>query len=253
MALQHDSPTPLYIQLKEYLQMQIQTGEYAVDARLPSERELAKLHHVSRMTARQALQALAQEGFTYTRVGKGTFVNAPRIDQELHALTSFSEDMQGRGMSASSRVLKASSQAADRDTANHLRIEPGTEVVVLRRVRLADGEPLALETAHLPHHLCPDILSKHDFSTESLYAVLRSIYGWVLVWADQLIQARLPGEAECDVLAIGAQMPVLAITRVTFAEGDRPVEFVRSVYRGDQYQLHAVLISDLDRNSTVTE
>lgn len=241
MTLLHDSPVPLYLQIKDLLLKQIETGAYTIGARLPSERELAQRYQVSRMTARQALQQLAQEGVTHSRVGKGTFVSAPKIKQELRALTSFSEDMRQRGLHPSSRVLLAELRPADNTIAQRLTIGPGTEIVVLSRVRLADAEPMAIETSHIPHALCPDLLARFDFSQASLYDVLRREYGWELVWADQVIETRLPQEAECEALAINRRTPVLSLTRVTYNAQDHPIEFVRSLYRGDQYQLRVIL------------
>lgn len=241
MELQPDSPTPLYIQIRDYLRMQIQTGVYAVGSRLPSERELADRLNVSRMTARQALQALTQEGLAYSKVGKGTYVSPTKIDQDLQTLVSFSEECRRLNLIPSSRVLKATVQPADRSVAERLQIAPGTEIVLLKRIRLANGKPLALETAHLDHHLCPNILQKHDFNHESLYEVLREEYGWALVWAEQIIEARLPNATERQLLSLNQETPVLSIIRVTFSKQDRPIEFVTSVYRGDQYHLHTVL------------
>ncbi len=234
-----DPSTPLYTQIKDHLHAQIQQGIYAPGARLPSERELALEFGVSRMTARQALQELIQDGLAYSRVGKGTFVCPPKID--LTVLTSFSEESRQRGMTPGSRVLKAALAPADAATARWLQIAPGTEIVVLTRLRLANDRPLAIETAHLDHRLCPAILDRHDFARESLYEVLRQQYGWVMVWADQIIEARQPTHEECHLLEMDRQIPVLGLTRVTYDRQDRPIEFVTSVYRGDQYRLHAVL------------
>lgn len=239
--LQHESSVPLYIQIKELLQKQIESGEYTAGSRLPSERELAQRYVVSRMTARQALRALAQDGVTYSRVGKGTFVSTPKINQELHALTSFSEDMRQRGITPSSRVLSAELHPAGAEIAARLHLLPGTETVVLKRVRLADNRPLALEMTHLPHRLCPGLLERHDFERDSLYEVLRREYGWTLVWADQVIETRLPEESECTALDLDEKTPVLKFTRVTFNDQSQPVEFVHSVYRGDQYRLRTIL------------
>lgn len=241
MTLHHDSPVPLYVQIKDLLQTQIETGAYVIGQRLPSERELAQRFNVSRMTARQALQSLAQEGLTSSRVGKGTFVSPPRINQELRTLTSFSEDMRERGMAPNSRVVRAEVVQADREIAGRLHIPPKSEIVLLSRVRLADDQPLALETTHIPTAQFPGLLDHHDFSRESLYDVLQADYGCHLVWADQMIQACMPSEAEREALNLDARTPVLRLARVTYNQYDQPVEFVRSVYRGDQYQLRAVL------------
>jgi len=218
VVLQHESAIPLYIQIKELLQNQIESGVFSVGARLPSERELAARYCVSRMTARQALRVLAQEGLTHARVGKGTFVSAPKINHELRALTSFSEDIQQRGLQPSSRVLVAEVRPVGNVMANRLQVAPGSEIVVLSRVRLADRQPLALETTHIPHHLCPRLLERYDFSWMSLYEVLRRDYGLVLVWADQVIETRLPKPHECEALKLDKNVPVLSFTRVTYNE-----------------------------------
>ncbi len=239
MIVNTDSSTPLYTRIKERLQRQIQQGVYEVGAKLPSERDLAQEFGVSRMTARQALQDLAQEGLVYSRVGKGTFVSPPKID--LQTLTSFSEESRLRGITPGSRVLKAELAPADAVVARWLQISPGTEIVVLARIRLANDKPLAIEVAHLDHRLCPDILHRHDFTHESLYEVLRQEYGRTLAWADQIIEARRATHEECQLLEIDRHVPVLSLTRVTYDRQDHPVEFVTSVYRGDQYLLHAVL------------
>ncbi len=243
MPLHHDSTVPLYIQLKEYLREQIESGNYPPGARLPSERDLAREFGVSRMTAREALRLLAQDGFVLARVGKGTFVRDTRINQELRYLTSFTEDILQRGMTPSSRLIQAEIAAADKEIASQLKIAPDAKVVVLSRVRLADDEPIAWEICHLNPRLCPSILDHHDFNKESLYQVLQDQYGFRLVWADQVIGARMPNEAEQQVLRLDNATPVLNLARVTYTGDNVPLEYVRSVYRCDRYQLHIILRS----------
>lgn len=236
-----DSSVPLYIQLKEMLQSAIQDGTFAPGAKLPSERELAERYTVSRMTARQALQLLAREGLTYSRVGKGTYASAPKIPQELQALTSFTEEMARLGMTASSTVIKAEVERAPLDVARHLSLRPGAEIVLLVRVRRANGEPMAVEHTYIDETLCPGLLVGRDFGQMSLYGVLRRDYSLPVVRADQLIDTRMPESWEAELLNIGSLTPVLNIERTTFDADDRPIEFVRSVYRGDKYRFHAVL------------
>ncbi len=236
-----DSSVPLYIQLKEMLQAAIQDGTFAPGSRLPSERELAERYAVSRMTARQALQMLAHDGMTYSRVGKGTYASEPKIPQELQALTSFTEEMARLGMKASSSILKAEVQPASPDVARRLGLLPGANVVLLRRIRRANGEPMALENTTIDYAFCPGLLDGRDFSETSLYDVLRRDYGLSVVRADQLIDTRMPETWEAELLNIGSLTPILNIERSTFDADGRPIEFVRSVYRGDKYRFHAVL------------
>lgn len=236
-----NSATPLYIQIKELLQGQIQSGHFAVGDRLPSERELSEAYNVSRMTARQALQLLQQDGLTRRQVGKGTYVSRPEIDQELRELTSFTEDMAQRGLATHSRVLRAELQPADLDVAGQLGTAPGESTVVLQRIRFAGDKPIALETAHLLHRTCPGILGTHDFAHTSLYQVLLDDYGLHLVWASQVIGARMPERFERDALDLPKRVPVLSLLRVTYDAADRPIEFVRSCYHSERFQLRTEL------------
>lgn len=241
MSLDHGSNVPLYVQLKEHLRMQIEAGVYESGTRLPSEREMAQTFQVSRMTARQALQLLAKDGYISSRVGKGTYVCRPKIAQELGFLTSFTDDIRQRGMSPTSRVIRAALDRASDEVAGHLQVSAGTEIVVLSRVRLANDEPIAWEICHLNHRLCPGILERYDFSRESLYRVLREEFGCHLIWADQWISARIPDKSQRDKLQLDRETPVLSLTRITYADHNQPVEFVRSVYRCDRYQLRTIL------------
>jgi GntR family transcriptional regulator len=241
MQLKQNSSIPLYIQMANYLQRKIDAGVYSTGSKLPSERELSETFNVSRMTARQAVQQLVQRGQAFSKVGKGTFVSPTKIHHELRELTSFTEEMQRRGSRSGSLVLRADKQAADPETTTLLQMPTGEPVIVLQRVRLADNNPLALETAHLNPAYCPDLLINHDFGHESLYRVLREVFHLHLVWANQWIEARLPDTYEQKHLHIQGDDPVLSLTRVTFGENDIPIELVRSVYIGKHYQLRTTL------------
>lgn len=240
MTLHRHHPIPLYQQLQATLRAQIESGRYRTHQRLPSERELSEQYSVSRMTVRQALDALNQAGLIYGKVGKGTFISEPKIDQQLVKLTGFSEEMQRRGQAPSSRVLKAATITATKDVASALQIEIKTRVFSLVRVRLANGAPLAVEYGYLPAHLCPDLLT-HNFSRESLYDVLQNQYGWHLVRAQQTVEARLATDEELKLLELKRPAPILAMERVTMVEQGFPIEYVRSAYRGDRYKFNALL------------
>lgn len=240
MQLRPEAPDPLYVQLKDSLVADIRAGRYGVHQRLPSERELSQRYGVSRMTARQALLELARDGVVYTRVGKGTFVAGPKIDQQLRTLTGFSREVRARGGHPTSRVLEARVIPASAEIAGRLRLTPGADpVVCLSRLRLADGLPLAIETAYLPLNLCPNLLD-HDFSVESLYSVLENEYGLRLTQAEQTIEAALATPRELELLELIPPAAVLRMQRLTLADA-LPVEYVLSVYRGDRYKFRSVL------------
>lgn len=246
--LKRNHPLPLYVQLYETLRADIQQQRLKPHQQIPSERELCQRFQVSRMTVRQALVDLSRGGFIYSRVGKGTFVSAPKIDQQLKTLTGFSQEMTSRGTAPASRVLDAKVQPASDDVAQILCIPVGSEVVVLTRVRLADGVPLAIETATLPHNLCPNLL-RHNFSVESLYNVLEHEYGYRLIRADQTIEAALAGPREIALLQLVPPAAVLVMERLTFTDQNLLIEYVQSAYRGDRYKFRSALAPRADGRS----
>jgi GntR family transcriptional regulator len=241
MRLERESPDPLYNQLKESIVSDISAGRYAPNQRLPSERDLSARYNVSRMTVRQALLELVREGMIYTRTGKGTFVAEPKIDQRLRTLSGFTQDVNSRGARPSSRVLEFKVVPATADVAAALRLVPGMEVVMLSRLRLADGIPLALETAYLPFNMFPGLLD-HDFNVESLYSVLENEYNCTLTQAEQTIEAALTGKREAELLEVVPPAAVFKMQRMTMTSDGIPLEYVISVYRGDRYKFHSVLL-----------
>src|SRR5215210_2988344 len=138
-------PLPRYYQLKEIIRERLRTGEWAPGSLIPSERELCERYGISRMTARQSISELVNEGLLYREQGKGTFVGHPKIAQQLLRLTGFTEDMRAREQRPGAKVLRAEMWPAAAATAERLRVRLGQPVYRLRRLRLADSEPLALE------------------------------------------------------------------------------------------------------------
>lgn len=238
MLINRSSPLPLYYQLKELLKAKIESGELKPNERLPSETELVQLFQVSRMTVRQALVELENEGFIRRRQGQGTFVAEPKLRQGLLRLTSFTEDMEARGMRPGARVLAVEVLSGEEELVRRLKAAPDEQFVRLERVRLANGEPMALETSFLRRKFCAG-LEGIDLTDRSLYATLRERFGLELGWAEQTIEAKLADEYEGEVLGIQVGTPMLLMERTTYlADGLTPIEYVRSSYRGDRYQLY---------------
>ncbi len=239
-TLSKNASVPLYLQVKNTLEAEIREGKYGVDERLPSERELCEKFGISRMTARQALKELERDGLVFSRVGKGTFVSEPKIDQQLSNLTGFSQDISNRGARPSSIVLSAQVVPANAHLASILKLLQGAEVVELSRLRLSNELPLCIEVAHIPHYLCPNLLN-YDFARESLYAVFQRDYGHRLVRAEQSMEASLATPRELEVLQMTAPASVLRIERFTYNQNDNLLEYVVSAYRGDRYKFHLTL------------
>ncbi|MBI5714725.1 MAG: GntR family transcriptional regulator [Chloroflexi bacterium] len=149
-------------------------------------------------------------------------------------------DVRARGNKPTSRVLKAKVIPSPSDVAIALRLTPNAEVIQLSRLRVADGKPLALETAYLPFALFPNLLN-HNFANESLYAVLENEYKVVLTQAEQTIEAALAEPDEIKLLKLDPPAAVLRIQRLTLTSDGIPVEYVLSAYRGDRYKFRSNL------------
>ncbi|MEO1166924.1 MAG: GntR family transcriptional regulator [Chloroflexota bacterium] len=239
--LKTDSPKPLYEQIKEYILYHIHTGEWTYNTRIPSERDLAEQFEVSRVTVGKAIKELVQLGHLNVQIGKGTYVSETPMKQQIETLTSFTEEMEIRGQATVSQVLSATVKVAPPDVVEVLDMPMGADIVELKRVRHVGNRPMAIECASVIATLCPKILDKHDFSRESLYAVLREEYNVNLVSAEQTFEARAASEDEAELLGIDVGAPVLAIHRVTYDSMNRACEEVKSVYRGDRYKFRARL------------
>jgi GntR family transcriptional regulator len=236
-----DVPIPLYYQIKARLLDAIENGQLKPGDRVLSERELTTQFGVSRMTARQALTEMESQGFLYRVQGKGTFVATPKLEQPLAGLTSFTEDMRRRGLEPAARVISAEEVVAGRKTARALGIGETASVYRLERLRLAGGEPMALEVSHIPANLVPGLLDREPVE-HSLYRVLEERYGLKLVRANQSLEAVAANAYEAEVLHVREGTPLLLLERVSRDAQDRNIEFVRSLYRGDRYRFTTELI-----------
>ncbi len=226
---------PLYFQIQRLLMEQIHSGALSQGAPIPSEEELARVYQVSRMTARQALHGLKVGGYAYSQKGRGTFVAVPKLEKNIMHLRGFTEDMKQRGMVPSSHLLEQTVAKASIETAGQLKIGAGDPVMRLRRLRLADNTPMALEDSQIPLKLFPG-LEAIDFSKQSLYRILREDYGVRVAWAGELIEAIPATAQEAKLLTIPTKSSVLSISRIIMTTEELPVEAACSRYRGDRYR-----------------
>lgn len=233
-------PLPRYYQLKEIMRQKIREGEWQPGDLIPSERELGEQYRISRMTARQAITELVNEGLFYREQGKGTYVSHRKITQQLLHLTGFTEDMRARGQRPGTRVLSVQMNPADESVANRLRIAAGQPVLTLRRLRLADGEPLALEISHLNFPGCERLLEE-DLEKNSLYKLLETKYGLSLFEAEQELEAGRAGEDVVELLKVPVGSAVLFTRRTTYIGGGQPIEYAQSIYLGNKYTFYTSL------------
>lgn len=233
------SPLPKYYQLKEIVRGMIEAEELKEGELIPPERELCERYGVSRMTARQAIVELVNEGLLYREQGRGTFVAGKKVKQEAEWLASFTEDMARRGMEATSRIVAAEVIEAGPVVSRALGVGETQELVRIQRVRNADKEPMALETSHLLYEVAGDLLDL-DLSVHSIYGALRE-RGVGISWAEQSYEATVINEFEAEHLGLLAGAPALLLERVTYDAKDRAFEYVKSTYRGDRYRITTVL------------
>jgi len=225
-----DEDTPLYLQLARSLREHISGGGIDPGAALPSERDISEMAGLSRVTVRKGIQQLIDEGIVVRKQGSGTFVT-PRIEARGARLTSFSDDARARGDAASVVWIYKSYALPTEEEAAALEVAPDTRVARLGRVRLSDGDPLAIEHAVVPAEFMPDLEHLQD----SLYAALEA-HGFRPVGGMQRVRASLATATEAGILSIEQQSEVLRIERSTRIANGRIVEFTRSVYRGDRYE-----------------
>lgn len=220
-----------HVLVRRKLQTEV-TAHLRPNELLPTERELAARFGVSRMTIRQALRTLIDEGHIYAVRGQGTFVSEPRVSK-TQALTSFSDDMRARGYRPGSRLLEASLGTADASTAKALGVDLGSAVYRIERVRLADDAPMCHELVQLPARLFPGLLDQ-DLES-SLYQILENRYRTRVVRGDQTIRAISLDRRRADLLGVTPRSSALSVQRISTDDRGRLVERAESVYRADRY------------------
>ncbi|POF63937.1 GntR family transcriptional regulator [Novacetimonas maltaceti] len=229
LRLDPASHMPLYLQLEARLRHMIESSQLRRGDAIPAERELASMTGVSRVTVRKAMAKLVHEGLVVQKTGAGTFVSG-RFSQPLSELSGFSQDMRARGFTPGSHWLDRQHAMAGPDEAMALGVAPGTRIVRLKRIRTANGEPMAVETAIVTARDLPDPYLVQD----SFYAVLRA-RGLVAVRALQRLRAGLATQQEALWLHLKQPAAILQIERRAFLADGRVLEVTYSSYRADMY------------------
>ncbi len=236
-------PVPLHHQVFLDLRSALDAGEWRPGDRLPPERELAERYGCSLITVRRALGDLAREHRLERTRGRGTFVTRPPIELDLDGTMSFTEELQLLGHDPSTRVVTATTLAADEVVASALDIAPGESVVHVERLRMADGEPLLLEQVFLPEARFPGLLAT-DLERGSLYEVLTHRYQTPVVRAREALEPIALAAREAALLGVEPHRPALLIEGLAFDRAGRPVELARSYVRGDRtrYYVERVVV-----------
>jgi len=245
MALQPGSPEPLYQQLRSILASWIRYSKLRPHDKIPSERQLCERFSVSRMTVRQALSKLKEDGFIYTRQGKGMFVSEPSPGLELaFALTGYGEEtIPMRGV-LSSTTIDARLIHATAELAEAMDLPQAEELARIERLHWLRRVPVGLQTIHIPHRLCPGYLD-HDLSHNASLEIIRDDYHLPLENITQVVKAGLSGPREIEYLKLAHPVPMLLLERKSFLSSGEVVQLSKGAYLADCFQL--LLTLDLSR------
>jgi len=224
----------VHAQIEEWLAGEIAVGALVPGDRLPTEHDLAAWFGVSRMTLRHALAELARRGLLTRSVGRhgGTFVADPKLEQDLTTPAGFSEQLRRQGMAAGARVLNAGQQRAGPAAGAALQLCEDAPVFQVRRIRLADGRPIAIECSLFPAERFPDLL---DCRLDgSLYELLAGKYGQRPYRARESVEPVTAGVREAEALEVTEGTALLLVERTAYARSGEPLEFARDLFRGDR-------------------
>jgi GntR family transcriptional regulator len=236
----------LYSRVETVLAREIADGDLRVGDQLPTEDSLISRFGVSRITVRRAIQNLVSRGLVEIRRGKGTFVAAPKITQELTELSGFVEDMHALGRKPTARVIGKEIVTADATVARQLALTRGEHVVRIRRVRLADGIPLSFDETYLPLEIGKKIIT-NNLKAEPIFSLLERKYDVPLIEAEYKLDA-VPAETEvAAALKVKQRSPIFRIERTSYSTGGRPVDYERLYYRGDLVRFVTRLVRKISR------
>jgi GntR family transcriptional regulator len=230
---------PRYIQIRQSLHDDIVNQVLIPGQKLPSEEELGEIFGVSRMTVRQGISDLIDEGLLYRRHGVGTFVAQPHIDRDHTRLSNFVEMARKEGIDLVVHLLKAEIVPAKLKVAHSLSLEEGELVIQVKTLRHTGGLPITVHDTYVPYKLFP-LLLREDLEANHLWDIFES-YGHPVKRAVQVIEARQADEEIASLLEVEEGAPILYKERIVFLDDGTPVDFTYCFNRGDRYRLTVVL------------
>ncbi|GEL14566.1 GntR family transcriptional regulator [Pediococcus cellicola] len=228
--------SPIYIQIHNEIKKAIEAGKWTVGDRIPAERELAEQFNVSRMTLRQAIQTLVDEGILERRVGSGTFVANQKVQEKMSGVTSFTDLMLAQGKTPSSKTISYHAGQPSMSESEKLQLKDGELVLRMERIRYANDVPICFETATVPERLVKDF-SKAEV-TSSLYGTLEKKAGLIPGKATQTVSAMLASEKIAEYLDIKRGEAILRLRQVSYLQDGQPFEYVRTQYVGERFEFY---------------
>lgn len=227
---------PVYIQIHNRIRKEIELGKWTVGERIPSERQLADDFGVSRMTLRQAIQTLVDEGILQRQVGSGTYVASSKVQEKMSGTTSFTEITESQGKQPSSKTVSYHTADPSMSEIEKLKLADGEQILRMERIRYADKQPICFEVTTIPIKIV-DNLDKNDI-TSSLYKALEDKAGLKLGSASQTVSAMLASEKIATLLNVKRGSAILRLRQITTLDDGTPFEYVRSQYAGDRFEFY---------------
>lgn len=224
-----------YIAIHDKLKEEIDRGVWKIGERLPSERDLADEFGVSRMTLRQSITLLVEEGILQRKVGSGTYVASTRVQEKMRGTMSFTEIIRLQGKTPSSKLLSYVRTRPSEKERNQLHLTEEEYVIRMERVRYADNLPVVYEVASIPEHLIHNI--KKSDVTNHFFQTLTE-HGYRIGKSHQTIYARLASEKVAKYLDINKNQAILALRQVSYLEDGQPFEYVKSQYVGERFEFY---------------
>ena len=239
--ISRDNPIPLHYQLKEILQEMIENEDLKPGQSIPPEREICEIQGVSRMTVNKAIMSLVNEGLIYREQGKGTFVSVEKVNQEISRLKGFTEQMSENGVVSKTKILSYKIIEATKQHKFELKMpEDEKEIIEIKRLRFSDEQPVAIETAWIPHYLFKG-MTREVIEDKSLYAIMREKYGYHPYKAKQTIEPIMLNEYESKLLNQENRALALIFRRTTYLENETPIEYTKAIYRSYKYKYEIIL------------
>lgn len=229
-----ENELPVYVQIHDTIKHLIEEGKWQVGDRLPSERELAIQFGVSRMTLRQAIQSLADEGILERKVGSGTYVARQKVQEKMSGVTSFTDIITAQGKVPSSQTISFRRTTPTVAEAEALELADGEFILRMERIRFANQEPICFETTSVPYEYVRS-LSRADITT-SLYHSAEKQLKLKFGHAEQKISAALANERIAELLSLKRGDAVLLLKQITYLQSGAPFEYVRTQYAGNRFE-----------------
>lgn len=240
--LDTNSFVPLYQQLKEFIIESIENNKWNPGDKIYSENQFFEIFEVSRNTVKKAIEDLVQEGILYRVQGKGTFVSHPKIEHSLSAFYSFSQVLKEKGLKPKDVVLHVKVEEAIHKIAKALDIKKGEEVVVIQRLRYANEEPIILESSYLPKSKVANMEELKYVGDTSLYNILNSKFNIIVNSAKETFEPILIRAEDSVLLHVKEGSPALLLERIAYDQNKQPIEFCKSIVRGDRCKFYTELL-----------